>query len=301
MEVNSRNRNNLIKLNEDYRMDAIHTGSIERMDYITYTYDNKNIELKKSLNVYLPQGYNSTDQRVRYNIFYLMHGGGENENTLFEGPGKSTELKNIIDYMNDKQEIDPMIIVTPTFYVNDNQDVSFLSRNFHKELMNDILPAVESKYNTYAEGITLEDFKRSREHRAFGGFSMGAACTWYIFLNCLDYFKYYMPLSGDCWAIEDRGGLTKPKETAELLVNAVNQLKYKKEDYYIFCATGSKDIAYDNMIPQVEEMIKLRDYFVYSSDGYNGNLAFYIKPDATHWWHYVYEYVYIGLLMFFKE
>ena len=287
-------------LQEDYRTNEIHTGTIERMEYTTYSYDERDIELKKSLNVYLPKGYDAANKNVRYNIFYLMHGGGEDESTLFHGPGESSELKNIIDHMIEKQEIDPMILVTPTFYVKENQDVSFLARNFHQELMNDILPAVESKYNTYAAGVTLEDLNKSREHRAFGGFSMGAACTWYVFMNCLDYFQYYMPLSGDCWAIEDKGGLTKPIETAELLGKAVDQTQYKKEDYYIFCATGSKDIAYDHLIPQIEEMKKLTDYFVYTPNGYDGNFSFYVKPDATHWWHYVYEYVYIGLMFFFK-
>jgi len=39
----------------------------------------------KSLNVYLPYGY---DPNKKYNIFYLMHGGGENENTIFSNDVK---------------------------------------------------------------------------------------------------------------------------------------------------------------------------------------------------------------------
>ncbi|MBQ1464674.1 MAG: glycoside hydrolase, partial [Ruminococcus sp.] len=61
------------------------------------------------LNVYLPYGY---DPNKQYNIFYLMHGGGENENTIFS---KDVKLANILDHMIMNGELEPLIVVTPTF------------------------------------------------------------------------------------------------------------------------------------------------------------------------------------------
>ena len=62
-----------------------------------------------SLNVYLPYGY---DESKQYNIFYLMHGGGENENTIFSSDVK---LNNILDHMIMNGQLEPLIVVTPTF------------------------------------------------------------------------------------------------------------------------------------------------------------------------------------------
>ena len=64
------------------------------------------------------------------------------------------------------------------------------------------IPAVEGTYSTYADNVTPEGIKASRDHRAFGGFSMGSVGTWDTFLICLDAFRYFMPSSG---AIDSTG------------------------------------------------------------------------------------------------
>lgn len=282
-----------------YTLTDTHKGTIETVEYKTRSYDSKDLELTKSLNVYLPHGYNPEDRETRYNVFYLMHGGGENQNTIFGGPGKNTELMRIVDNMIKNGDIEPLIIVTPTFYNPGNSNASELTRNFHNELINDILPAVEGKYNTYAASTSPEDLKASRSHRAFGGFSMGGACTWYVYINCLDYFEYFMPLSGDCWALGDTAGRYKPAQTAELLAKVPEATGYAPDEYYIFCATGAKDIAYDNMVPQTEAMKKLTDRFIYTADFTQGNFYFMVCKFGTHSWNYVNQYIYNILPYFF--
>src|SRR5690606_1842057 len=150
-----------------------------------------------------------------------LHGGGENEDLLFGGPGESRELKRIIDNLVAKGDIEPLIVVTPTFNSGMN-DVAL----FHEELIKDIVPLVETKYNTHLESESLEDVKASREHRAFGGFSMGSVTTWHTFVNKLDYIKYYVPLSGDSWALSERSGGEKPVETAEFLADVARKSGY---------------------------------------------------------------------------
>lgn len=62
--------------------------------------------------------------------------------------------------------------------------------------MNDLIPAVESKYSTWAASTDASGLAASRDHRAFGGFSMGSVNTWRAFEHCLDYFRYFAPSSG---------------------------------------------------------------------------------------------------------
>lgn len=269
----------------EYKGVNINSGSIERLEY-SVANSNNGTDIKK-LNVYLPYGYDNSDKDTKYNVLYLMHGGGENENLLFGGPGQNKELKKVLDNMIAKKDIEPLIVVTPTFYGGKNDTALF-----HEELLNDILPLVETTYNTYAESADLSALKASRDHRAFGGFSMGAATTWYTYIYCLDYFKYFMPLSGDCWALAQTGGKTKATETAQYLAKVAKDGGYQPQDYYIFCATGRLDIAYPNMVPQIDAMKQLDDTFIYSADLSKGNFYFLVCDTGTHAWNWVNHYIY---------
>ena len=267
------------------KAESKYQGTIERLEYKV---DNltKGQDVKK-LNVYLPYGYNAKDKSKKYNVLYLMHGGGENENLLFGGPGESKELKRILDNMIANGDIEPLIVVTPTFYGGKN-DVAY----FHEELIKKVVPLVEIKYNTYLTSSKTADIKASREHRAFGGFSMGSVATWYTFIHCLDYFKYYIPLSGDCWVMGQTAGSSKARETAEYLAKVVKDAGYGPKDYYIFAATGSADIAYPNMKPQMDEMMKLKDCFIPSANTSKGNFYFMVCEGGTHAWNWVNQYIY---------
>lgn len=234
-----------------------------------------------NLNVYLPYGY---DDNKQYNIFYLMHGGGENENTIFSDDVK---LNNILDHMIMNGELEPMIVVTPTFNKCE-------ARTFYKEFRESVIPFVEGKYSTYAKSTSAADIADSRMHRAYGGFSMGSASTWAVLVNSLDIVGYFMPLSGDNWEAE--GGYNKAKSVAD----AVDKSGLNKDEYFIFAATGSDDIAYPNMNPQIEEMKKM-DQFVYTSDFSKGNFYYLVADGKTHWWGYVRHYIYDALPYFFHE
>lgn len=269
----------------EYRILSDRPGTIERLTYTTANPEGGRDE--KKMNIYLPHGYDPADTETKYNVLYLMHGGGENEDLLFGGPGENRELKNILDHMIANGDIDPLIVVTPTFNGGMN-DVAL----FHDELVHDIVPLVETTYNTYAKSGSLEDLKASRAHRAFGGFSMGSVTTWHVFANKLDYFKYYMPLSGDSWALGERSGGLQPKETAEFLANVARESGYATDEYYIFAATGDLDIAYPNLKPQTDYMRQMSDVFPYSSDKSKGNFYFLVAEGGTHAWNWQNQYIY---------
>ena len=238
----------------------------------------------KSLYVYTPYNY---DPEKKYNIFYLMHGGGENENTLFFQD--DTMIQNMLDHMIMNGELDPLIVVTPTFNGAGSE-----AANFYQELRASVIPFVEGKYSTYAESTSEEDIQASRMHRAYGGFSMGSVSTWAVLQNDLDLVGYFMPLSGDHW--QGQGAYGKAKSIAD----AIDKSGLKDNQYYIFAATGSEDIAYPNVNPQVDEMKKMPQ-FKFTSDFSQGNFYFMVAPGKTHWWGYVRHYVYDALPYFFHE
>lgn len=239
----------------------------------------------KTLKVYVPYGY---DENKKYNILYLMHGGSENENTIF---GNDVMLQNILDHMIMNGELEPLIVVTPTFNGNGSE-----AQNFYEEFRASVIPFVEGKYSTYAESTSEADIKASRRHRAYGGFSMGCVSTWNVFLYCLDICAYFMPLSGDLWC----NGCNSGQDKARTIDAAIAQSGMSTRDYFIFAATGSEDIAYPNENPQIEAM-KNSSNFVYTSDFSKGNLYFMVAPGLTHTWDYVRHYVYDGLPYFFHE
>lgn len=193
----------------DYYTEADRQGSLVELNYETYesrTYEQKSRKLNKRAIVYLPYGYSENE---RYNVFYLMHGGWSNETTWLGTPERPGTFKNVIDHAVSDGKMKPFIIVCPTYNnesPSDSGDYTLaygtLTVNYHNELMNDLIPAVEGTYSTYADNVTLEGIKASRDHRAFGGFSMGSVATWHTFLNCLDAFRYFMPSSG---AIDSTG------------------------------------------------------------------------------------------------
>ena len=231
----------------------------------------------KKLNVYLPYGY---DSNKKYNIFYLMHGGGENENTIFS---EDVKLKHVLDHMIMNGDIDPMIVVTPTF-----NGGNCTAQNFYQEFRQNVIPFVEGKYSTYAASTSEADLIASRMHRAYGGFSMGSLSAWCVGNHSLDMVGYLMPLSGDNW------------EGVSSLTNEIDRLGLQKDEYFIMCATGSEDIAYGNMNPQMDAM-KNDSHFIYTSDFSKGNFYYLVAPGATHWWGYVRHYIYDCLPYFFHH
>ncbi len=249
---------------------ADHKGRVINESYNGINGGNK-------LNVYLPYGY---DENKQYNIFYLMHGGGENENTLVAQ--NDTMIPNMLDHMIEKGEIDPMIVVFPTF--NKTQ-----AENFWREWRQSVVPFVEGKYSTYAKKDTSESsLKASRMHRGYGGFSMGSVSTWGVADNCLDIAAYIMPLSGHSYS--GMGAVTK----------AIDNLGLKKGEYFFMCATGSSDIACPNMNPQMDQL-RNDSHFSEGWDLSKDNFCYMVANGRDHWWGNVRHYVYDMLPYFFRE
>ena len=248
-------------------------GSVINFTYETKNHKNDNGKVyQKSALVYLPASYDANDTETKYNVLYLMHGGGDSPKWFLGGEGLKSKFTRMLDHMIYTGEIEPMIVCAVSYYEDYNSDATRNCLDFHLELMNDVVPLLETTYNTYAEDVTPEGLAASRTHRAFGGFSMGAVTTWSVFENCLDEFAYFMPMSGDCWAMGMTAGSSKSTQTAQHLADKVAESGKTAEDFFIYSGCGTSDSANPNLTPQVNAMKLLTDTFQYCDNFVNGNL-----------------------------
>lgn len=162
-----------------------------------------------ALEIYLPYGY---DPAEKYNVLYLMHDGGADETTCLSSTRDDLRVDILLDTLIEKGEIEPMIVVTPTY--NNSPDGAY---DVWDEIRQSVIPYVESRYSTYAESTDPEGLMNSRMHRAYAGFSMGAVSVWYNMVHNLDIIAYYLPISGHF-----QNGNT------EMLLNAIEALECKK-------------------------------------------------------------------------
>ena len=264
---------------------ATEQGTLENLYYDTwesFSYEEKTQPLQKHAVIYLPYGY---DENEKYDVFYLMHGGWGNENQTLGTPENPSIFKNVVDNAIENGDFEPIIIVCPTYNNTSTEDsASFslalrLNRNLHNELVNDLLPAVEGKYSTYAEGTSAFELMAARDHRGFGGFSMGSVATWRTFESCMDYFHYYLPMS--CGTTLDDENIFAAAEGRG------------PEDFFVFIMTGTDDFAYSYVENRVE---KMRNSDLFTE---NVNFAYRVKEGYTHGGLSSMEYTFNGLKAFF--
>lgn len=188
-----------------------------------------------------------------------------------------------------------MLIVLPTYNNtsgSDSGDYSLalqLTDRFHNELVNDLVPAVESRYSTYAEDTTREGLADSRDYRGFGGFSMGSVNTWCTFRYALDYFRYFMPMSG---SYRDGGAMAQ----------FVKESGHTWNDFFIFSASGTNDFAYSAFKSQIMSMGNETDgVFRFANNEADGNLSFLEREGYSHDGMASDEYTYNGLRFFWNK
>lgn len=270
---------------EEYYTEAEEQGQIVKFEYNTYNYSSSNEAITKPAFVYLPYCYDENDTETKYDTFYMMHGWTATADGLFGAEYSYT--RNMLDHMIENKDMQPIIVIAVTFDPN-NQSNSFSNSVnelsvFHNEVVNELIPAIEGEFHTYED----------REHRAFGGFSLGAVTTWYQFVYNLDMFKYYLPMSGDCWILGTYGELYQPQETTQYLADVVGKSGYGEDDFFIYAATGSNDAVFDQVNNRMEAMLQMPEKFTVNNFVYN------IKPGGVHDFDAVMEYIYNALPVFF--
>lgn len=267
-------------------------GAVTRIVYDSKDYAGDGRTIKKIAFVYTPFGYNENNSETRYDIIYLMHGWGGYAGEHFE----QTEMRNLFDNMIEKKLMKPAIIVSATFY-NENSGTDFGSsvselRSFHKDFVDNLMPTIESEFHTYAESTTADGLMSSRDHRAFGGFSLGAVTTWLEFCHNYDYIKYFLPMSGSSWYYGGYGDFQIQKNV-DFVEEIVKENNLERRGYFIYHAVGTNDAVKSQTEMMAKELLNRKN--VFTKDHY----MFYRKDGGYHDLDAVAEYLYNALPLFF--
>ena len=273
-----------------YFSEATEEGQVVRIEYASrdYTHDDRPATLKPAY-VYLPYGY---DESNKYDVVYLMHGWTGTANENFEADGG--RQKNMIDWMIQQGGCRPVIVVSPT-WDKDNQAKGWSESCreiavFHNEYEHDLIPAVEGRFSTYAEATDRDGIIASRDHRAFGGFSLGSVTTWYIFEHCFDLQRFFLPMSGDSWHVATFGGQTQLEETARFLASVVRASQFGTADgFHVWHAVGTQDSRFYQTHNQALACMLLTDGFT------PANFSYHKKEGGLHDFNASMEFVYNGL------
>lgn len=276
----------------EYMEDAEKQANVVRIEYDSKDYIRDGSPITKTAYVYLPYGYDESNTETRYDIVYLMHGLGGREGEYFD----MGTMKNMFDNLIAKGDMKPTIMVSATFY-NENSDRSFGGsdselRQFHLDFTENLMPAVEGRFHTYARSTSKEDLIASRDHRAFAGFSLGSVTTWMEFCYDSEYIRYFLPMSGACWYYGGYGNYY-PEETCDFFEELIAENDLNERGYFIYATTGTQDTVRGQVEIQMQEMLKRND--VFSPD----HLVYYQKEGGYHDFNAVQEYLYNALPLFF--
>lgn len=279
---------------DEVRKPANKQGKIEVFTYTAKS--SKGEDITKKARVYLPYGYKANDKKTKYNVLYLMHGGGDNSKSFLMPPLDWLPLAQVLDHLIAEGKMKPIIVVTPTFYDDDEnqggnsmQDAIKATEEFHKELRTYLAPKVEAAYNTYFEG----NLEKSRQHRAYGGFSMGALSTWNELAFGINEVQTFLPLSGDMWVFNENGERKSFDEAAVWLNEKIAGSAYAK-DFRVLAYTGTRDIA---GTPEKNMIISLLAYApLFTKE----NVSFQMKQGGEHFYGHINEYLYHALPLLWK-
>ncbi len=234
--------------------DAIPHGKLEMV-----AYDSRTVGTQRRMQVYTPPGY---AQAGKYPVLYLLHGIGGDENEWQRFVNVGALLDNLIA---DNKAV-PMIVVMPNGRAqkNDRPEGNVFATapafaNFERDLLDDVIPAIEARYGTRAE----------RAGRALAGLSMGGGQTLNFGLAHLDTFAWLGAFSP----------APNTKAPAELVPDPAAAQKQLK---LLLLTCGNKD-GLINISQGLHAYLKEKDVpHVWHVDG-NGH-------DPTHWGNCLYAF-----------
>jgi enterochelin esterase-like enzyme len=148
----------------------------------TISYDSKTTGALRKAVIYTPPGY---VKNKRYPVLYLLHGiGGDEYEWLRNGHPEA-----ILDNLHSLGQLQPMIVVMPNGRAmkDDSAAGNIMAAdkvaafaNFEHDLLNDLIPFVESKYRVLTD----------RDHRGIAGLSMGGGQALNFGLGNLNKFAW---------------------------------------------------------------------------------------------------------------
>lgn len=223
-------------------------------------YDSKTVGTRRAMQVYTPPGYS---REKRYPVLYLLHGIGGDETEWQRFATPNVLLDNLIA----DGKAAPMIVVMPNgrAQVNDRAEGDVYAgsaafANFERDLLDDVIPAIESRYSA----------SPSREQRALAGLSMGGGQTLNFGLAHLDRFAWL-------GAFSSAPNTKAPAELVPSPAAVIEQLKL----FYLSC--GNKDGLF-GISQGLHVFLKAHSVpHLWNVDGH--------AHDPTHWRNNLYHFV----------
>lgn len=219
-----------------YGVNDVPHGTLEKV-----WYPSPSLGITRLMYVYTPAGYAGSGEKLP--VFYLLHGGGGDEDawtTLGRAP-------QILDNLIASGKAKPMIVVMTNGNPGDAaapgaapakrkvegqmNPVSMGSGKFEESLVKDVIPFIEKNYRVTA----------NKDNRAVAGLSMGGMQTLYLSNNHPETFSYFGVMSMGLVDMSRFGGKNDPQER----VKGVEKLKASHPKLY-WIGVGKDDFLYQS-------------------------------------------------------
>ena len=217
--------------------------------YETKTVKSDILKMERKYAIYLPPGYNESDQA--YPVLYLLHGSGDDHT----GWVQFGQVQHIADLTIAEGKCARMIIVMPDAntgrrgYFNDMRG----DYKYEDFFFDELIPHIEKTYRVRSE----------RRYRAISGLSMGGGGTIFYALHRPDLFAAAAPLSASTgnWDYEQfksrqrntPADVTEAQLEAYYKLQSINEIiknatkeeldKIKQIRWYVSC--GDDDFLYE--------------------------------------------------------
>jgi enterochelin esterase-like enzyme len=215
-------------------------------------YHSKSLNIERRMHVYLPPGYESGSDR--YPVFYLLHGGGDND----DGWVAMGRANLILDNLLAEGKAKPMIVVMPNQFTSPVGSAD--STAFGKDLIEDVIPYVEKNFRALT----------SSANRGIGGLMIptggqGSSILSEVALRNFDKFGHAVFTScGGAWD-------STLAQYSELEASMADPANVKRVRFFVGDGTNNPNFARNKAFA---ENAKKRGYDVtFSAD------------DGIHGWH----------------
>lgn len=212
-------------------------------------YRSSTLKTQRRMHVYTPPGYDGGTER--YPVFYLLHGGGD------EDAGWSTigRAGFILDNLIAQKKAKPMLVVMPNGSLprpadlprgdaSDAQSADVARRRaefqqrFVNELLKEIVPGVEKNFRV----------RTGAENRALAGLSMGGGQTLSVLVSHPDQFAYI-----GVWSAGVRGSADEFEKRNAAFFESAEKVNRNVKMFSI--RVGDKDLALDGS-KNLDELLK---------------------------------------------
>lgn len=201
-------------------------------------YESKTMGVARYMWIYTPPGYDRSKEK--YPVYYLLHGNGETQSGWVMNGRANIILDNLIAGGKAK----PMVVVMPHGHpiqsasVGPYQEVGPVAeqglrnyRLFTRELLQEVIPAVEKNYRVYTDA----------DHRAIGGLSMGAMQSVAIGLAHPELFHYVLAYSGGFGSLGVESASASVETQAPWNAILANPAAAKKSLRLLFLGSGQDE------------------------------------------------------------